>query len=282
MITARKMVKELLYRIYPRQDGYNIARVLWGPARGVRMKLDIREGGAYLTGQYDKWIFDRVRLDRLVRPGMVAWDCGAFYGYYAAIFRKLVGPGGKVEVFEASRRNHAVVAGLAELNGWSNVRVHKLAIGPDHSTIRFTTNLGGSCGPYGLGKVYDEQAVQLELEDVACCGVDELIAERGIAVPDIIKFDLETAETYALHNGQELFSNHRPLVLLELHGQEALDAAGSFLETYGYRAYSVWHLDQAGRPLFTDRAGLRALGCVPHMLFCHPAEDARRIDLLYS
>jgi FkbM family methyltransferase len=281
MPSAKSMLKGLLHRVFPREGAYNIVRILAGPARGVRMKLDIREGGSYLTGQYDRWIFDRVRLDRLVRPGMVAWDCGAFYGYYASAFRKLVGAGGRVEVFEASRTNHAVVATLPGLNGWRNVHVHKLAIGPDHSVIRFTTNLGGSSGPYGLDKDYGVADATLELEDVTCCGVDELIGERGVAVPDIIKFDLETAEIHALHNGPGLFTGRRPLMLLELHGEESMRAAGDFLQTYRYRAYSVWQLHMPGRSVFTDRASLEAFGSVPHMLLCHPAEDAARIDAIY-
>ena len=58
--SLKKSIKHILYSFLRNKDGYNIIRVLSGPARGVLMKLDLREGGSYLTGQYDKWIFDRI------------------------------------------------------------------------------------------------------------------------------------------------------------------------------------------------------------------------------
>ena len=270
MPILKTLFKQVLYRLYPREGGNNIVRVWGGPAKGVRMKIDIRLGASYLKGDYDQWIFDRVKLPEIVKPGMIAWDCGAFYGYYAAIFRNLVGTAGKVEVFEASGANYDVVSSLPRLNGWDNVRVHQLAVGPDHSTIQFTRNLGGSSGPFGLSKTYDETQ-QIELEDVTCCGVDELIEERGIPAPDIIKFDLESAEVFALHNGHYLFTTKRPIILLELHGTAALDAAGDFLDKYDYHAYSVWQLDLPERILFRNKASLVALNAVPHMLICFPS-----------
>jgi FkbM family methyltransferase len=270
MPLLKTLFKQVLYRLYPREGGNNIVRVWGGPAKGVRMKIDIRLGASYLKGDYDQWIFDRVKLPEIVKPGMIAWDCGAFYGYYAAIFRNLVGPAGKVEVFEASGANYEVVSSLPQLNGWDNVRVHQLAVGPDHSTIQFTRNLGGSSGPFGLSKTYDETQ-QIELEDVTCSGVDELIEERGIPAPDIIKFDLESAEVFALNNGHHLFTNKRPLILLELHGREALEAAADFLEKYDYHAYSVWQLNLPERIHFRDKQSLTALNGVPHMLICFPS-----------
>jgi FkbM family methyltransferase len=270
MDVFKNLLKQILYRVYPREGACNIVRVWDGPAKGVRMKIDIRLGASYLKGDYDQWIFDRVKLPEIVKPGMVAWDCGAFYGYYAAIFRKLVGPAGNVQIFEASGANYEVVSSLPRLNGWDNVRVHQLAIGPDHSRIQFTRNLGGSSGPFGLSKTYDENQ-RIELEDVTCCGVDELIEERGIPAPDIIKFDLESAEVFALKNGERLFTGKRPMILLELHGSEALEAAGDFLEKYDYNAYSVWQLDRSDRIFLHDKKSLASLNLIPHMLVCFPS-----------
>jgi FkbM family methyltransferase len=277
----KRLLKNLLYHLFPRVEGYNTIRILSGPARGMRMRIDIRDAGTHFTGRYDKWVFDRVRLHRLLRPGMVAWDCGAFYGYYACVFRSLVGDEGFVEVFEGSRRNHGVVSALPALNGWSNMRVHWMAVGPDHTTIPFTDNLGGDSGPYGMEKNFDESGLSLEITMVESSGVDELILERKVRVPDIVKFDLETAEIQALANGDVLFSQHRPLLLLELHGENAMRAAGDFLSRHRYRAYSVWELDMAHRSLFVDRASLSAHSHVPHMLLCFPGEKSEMIEDIY-
>ena len=70
-------------------------------------------------------------------------------------------------------------------------------------------------------------------------GVDELIALKNIKEPDFIKFDLESAEEFALHIGDKLFKEKRPLLLLELHGENAFLAVGLFLEKYNYKAAYV-------------------------------------------
>src|SRR5262249_28896647 len=84
--------------------------VLSGPARGVRLMLDVRSQGSYWIGTYDRWITDRLPMRNFLRPGDTAWDCGAFVGYYTVIFRRLVGRHGSVFSFEASGRNFGQVA----------------------------------------------------------------------------------------------------------------------------------------------------------------------------
>src|SRR5436309_22192 len=65
-------------------------RVRSGPAKGTTLVLDVRRNGSYWLGNYDRWILERIRLSDWLPAGGVAWDCGAFVGYYAAVFRKLV------------------------------------------------------------------------------------------------------------------------------------------------------------------------------------------------
>ncbi len=96
----KEIFKRVAYQLLPKEHGLNRISILKGPAKGTRMLIDIRLGGSYFLGNYDKWIFDEIALEKILKPGMVAWDCGAFYGYYAAIFRKLVGASGCVDVFE--------------------------------------------------------------------------------------------------------------------------------------------------------------------------------------
>ncbi len=269
MKKIKAAIKNIIYNLFPKVNGLNVVRVLAGPAKRTKMMLDLRIGGSYFIGNYDKWIFDRVPLKDILKPGMVAWDCGAFYGYYGAIFRNLVGKTGNVEIFEASSTNFNVVTNLPQLNKWDNVRVHNLAVGPDHSSIKFTTNLGGSSGPYGLSKTYNESEAELEIETVACSGVDELIEERGIAIPDLIKFDLESAEIFALKNGHNLFTTKKPIILLELHGQEALQAAAEFIEQYKYKAIIIYEMNMPNKRVFTTKEALLGIGYLPHMLYLY-------------
>lgn len=266
MRKIKKNIKTILYKLLSGKKGYADLKILSGPAKGTKLRLDIRKEGSYFLGTYDKWIFDRMKFSELIKPGMIAWDCGAYIGYYTAVFRKCLGTTGAVYTFEASSKNYNVVKHLSELNSWNNVHIVNCAVGPDHSVIRFANNLGGSNGPVGLSKNYAEA---LEIEEVICCGVDELVYEKGIPAPDLIKFDLETAEEFALHNGDKVFSIKRPVILLELHGEKALNATGLFLEKYNYKAVLVWDLPDP-KVIYRNSIDLIGIGYVPHMLMCTP------------
>lgn len=264
----KSLVKRGLHRLLTGRGDYRRLRVLSGPAKGSTLRLDLRKEGSYWLGTYDKWVFDRLPIERYLPLGSIAWDCGAYVGYYSACFRRLVGDAGTVHTFEASGPNYARLSQIAADNGWRNVHVHHLAVGPDHATIEFVENLGGSSGPYGLSKAYDASD-RLVISRVACAGVDELVEEYGVPAPDFIKFDLESAEEFALHNGPRVFTNRRPIVLLELHGQAAKNAAGDFFKRYDYEGVPV--IDYESRQyVCRSRADLDRIKHVPHMMICTP------------
>ena len=262
----KKFIKNILWNLLPKKNGLNVVKVLSGQAKGIKLLLDIRVGGAYFIGVYDKWIFNRIDFKNFIKPGMIVWDCGAYIGYYSAVFRKCLGNEGAVYTFEASSKNYDIVKQLPELNNWGNVFVINCAVGPDHTTIKFANNLGGSNGPVGLSKNYIEN---LEVEEVECCGVDELVFEKNIPVPDFIKFDLESAEEFALHNGDKVFKTKKSIILLELHGEKALEAAGLFLEKYNYHAVLVWDMPTP-KVLYKNLSDFKKLGFIPHMVLCKP------------
>jgi FkbM family methyltransferase len=243
--------------------------------------LDVRTQGSYWLGTYDRWILQRVPLKRFLRPGDTAWDCGAFVGYYTAIFRKLVGNTGFVFSFEASSQNYLQVTCIPKLNQWSNLAILNLAVGPDHTAVKFAAAEGGASGPIGLVHGVREH-ISSGVEDVQSCGVDELVYEKGVRQPHFIKFDLETGEIFALNNGHRLFAEARPYILLELHGEAALQATLKFIEYQQYLAAPVHELPKIREHndrnsfslwsrIFEERAqNFRSLpphDYPPHMLF---------------
>ena len=262
-------VKLFLWMLIPKRNGASQLRVLGGPAKGCILNLDLRKEGSYWLGNYDDWIFGGVPFEKFIKKGDVVWDGGAYVGYYTAYFRKLVGNDGVVHSFEASSANFERLKSLPHSNGWENVFIHNLAIGPDHTEISFVNNLGGSNGPYGLDKKYDENSLNVKIEKVQSCGVDELIEEKNIPYPAFIKFDLESAEEFALTNGDVLFKKHKPYLLLELYGEKARDAAGIFLEKYGYEAKIPGQFASDFKS-FNSFIDLKSLVEIPHMIFCAP------------
>ena len=76
--------------------------------------LDIRRNGAYWLGVYDSWILERIRISDWLPEGGVAWDCGAFVGYYSAIFRRVVGDRGRSQAGFGPYSNKAKLEKNAE------------------------------------------------------------------------------------------------------------------------------------------------------------------------
>jgi FkbM family methyltransferase len=265
----KTIIKNVLYYLVPKKNGYSNLSVKAGPAKGVKLRLDVRKEGSYWLGNYDQWIFDRIDFEKYIKPGDVLWDCGAYVGYYTAIFRKLSGENGKVYTFEASNKNYDRLKELPVLNEWSNVHIYNMAVGPDHTELEFVNDLGGASGPYGLSKSYAQSREELDILKVKCCGVDELITEQNVAMPDFIKFDLESAEVFALHNGDKVFKEKRPVILLELHGDEAKKAAGLFFEKYNYTGIIVSQLPNPINQL-RSLADFEKVAGVPHMVICTP------------
>jgi len=262
----KSIVKKILFSFLSGNKGYSDLKVLSGQAKGVTLRIDMRIEGSYWLGTYDKWIFDRIKFSDYIKPGMVLWDCGSYIGYYSAVFRKCIGENGEIYAFEASSKNYSVLKELPNLNKWENLHILNLAVGPENSSIKFANNLGGSNGPVGLSKKYNDE---LEVIEVECRGVDEIIDLEKAKAPDFVKFDLESAEVFALHNGDKLFKEKRPLLLLELHGKEAFEAAGLFLEKYNYRAAYVGDFPNPNNWYLTN-SDLKTIGFIPHMLFCMP------------
>jgi FkbM family methyltransferase len=273
MIFLKTLAKNMTWKIlrpFHNDDSWPMC-VLSGPAKGVMLNLDIRVNGAYWIGNYDKWILDHLQLQRWLKPGGVAWDCGAYVGYYGSIFRTVVGSAGIVDVFEASAKNYTRLAGMPKINGWENVTIHHLAVGSDHAVIEFAGDLEGSSGPAGMSKDIPHNT---KIERVQCSGVDELIHERGVNEPDFIKFDLETAEEFALHNGDALFSSKRPILLLELHGEVVLPAVASFLKKYDYQGWNILEFDDAKAQPLLDEHALRNR-VTSNTIVCLPTERKR-------
>jgi FkbM family methyltransferase len=237
----KTVVKNCLWKLFSDSDGLKNVTILTGPCKGVKLRIDFRNESAYWLGSYDRKILKLI-CD-ILKQGAVAFDCGTYLGYYGAAMRKAVGETGKVYLFEASTVNFNRVSALPANNKWLNVEVFNLAIGQHHSVIRFATNLGAASGPVDMpGKNLDLQNV--EIEEVKCCGIDELVYEMGLPAPDFIKLDIETGECYALVNGKKLWENKRPVLLVELHRDKknrpyAFEAAEKFLKDFNYLGKEV-------------------------------------------
>ena len=245
----RSLVKQTAYKaitvVGGDPGGFVVMPILAGPAKGLRLKLDlVKRREALFWGNYERQILDR--LDKIVKPGWTVWDCGTHIGYYSCYFARAVGSNGHVVVVEPDIRNLNRTKENIERNNMKNFTVQNTAVGRPGGMIEFCISDNSNShipglyvgGPSQKAEWASKEA-SLQKVMVDCAGLDELYFERGLPKPDLIKLDIEGAEIEALQHVDRLVREVRPLIVLELHNPECDAAAWKFAVKTGCTLQSL-------------------------------------------
>ena len=185
----------------------------------------------YIDGQYEP--NELHALTEQIRQGMCVFDVGANAGVFTLVAAKLVGDGGIVHAFEPSPRDRERLLANVRLNRQSNVRVHAEALGgaagkailavagaehPGHNTIG--------------GFAYSDDAAAYSVE-VDVTTLDEIVAREGLNRLDILKIDVEGAETAVLLGAKAALGRFRPIILVEAQDASLRQAGSSVSELLG-------------------------------------------------
>jgi Methyltransferase FkbM domain len=84
-----------------------------------------------------------------------------------------------------------------------------------------------------------------EIIAVPVTTLDDFVAGGG-PVPRLIKIDVEGGEYEVLRGGASLFAMHRPLIIAEVHRQEAAEKISAWLEEFHYS--SEWRIPEEKYP----------------------------------
>lgn len=240
---AKRPIKRMSKRLFSNKDGLAIMRILSGPARGSRLALDLAKEASYWVGSYDRRIIKEIV--KHCTKGMTAYDCGAYIGYYTAVFASVVGSNGRVVTLEPDPRNFMRVQRQVDLNGWKHVRTLQAALGSGHTTVEFFLNDGSAAksrivrcytGP-GTASMHGREDGKSVL--VQSVSLDNLIFDMGYPEPDFIKIDIEGAEYMALRHCSRMAREIRPTILVELHNRKCDKAAAAFMEAYSYSGINL-------------------------------------------
>lgn len=200
--------------------------VLKGLNRGRRWRVGASIHGCWL-GIYEA---DKQRqLAALVKPGMVAWDIGANAGFYTLALSRLVGGGGRVYAFEPLGENVANLLGHMDMNRCDNVTLFQLALSNADGLASFQTGQSNATGRLSESANYR----------VPTATVDRLIDQGQALAPDIVKMDVEGAESRVLEGARELLRMGRTTWLIALHGADQRAAVGRLLTEHGYAIHRI-------------------------------------------
>lgn len=127
-------------------------------------------------------------LQERIGPGDVVWDIGANVGVYAAQFSAWVGPEGQVVAFEPVPATFdRLVAATKEL---ANVTLVPAALGPTAGTSRIYVASDAASGTHSL----TPREAGREVLEIAVEVGDQVVSQRGVQTPNVLKIDVEGSE----------------------------------------------------------------------------------------
>ena len=215
----------------------SVATIFRGPSKGLRYHMYPEFGLAHLYGGWEPEVLDL--LSRIVKPGYVVYDVGANYGLHSLLMARCVGPTGKVFAFEPMPDICAAAAKNRNLNGFAQIELVPEAISNVKGITEFVIGHHEGAGHLSTaGRGNAEETERGRRVSVMVTTIDDFIAE-GKPEPDLLKIDIEGAESAALQGAKKTLTTKRPKLMIELHTPEQDRLVGSQLLAAGYCAFRV-------------------------------------------
>ena len=227
-------VRWLLTRAAP--DEPVVVEVAGGLARGLRLRVDLKREKYFWLGTHEMPV--QRALQREVRPAMTVYDVGAHLGFFTLALARLVGPQGRVLAFEPLPANVLLLRENLAMNPAvsANVQVIEAAVAGESARTRLFAAASST-----MARITTPTADHVGTHEVETLTLDELVFARGAPPPQVVKMDIEGAEGLALAGARRLLGEVAPLLLIEVHGEEAARAVWEELRQAGYRVFTLEH-----------------------------------------
>ena len=197
-----------------------------------------------MDNTYDTFLFNRLHSEKM--EGKVVYDIGAHIGFHSFYFAKLVGLKGKVYAFEPNPKNIERLNLIREKNPdiKNIIQVCDVAVSNVSGTEIFSMSdeveSGRSSGSYidtadtiwERGAFVSRGFTEIQVKTVP---IDHLKTTLQITdAPDILKIDVEGAESLVLLGAMNTFREKKPLIFLEVHSMQNMFDVVSILSSLSY------------------------------------------------
>ena len=199
MSAIGRILRRAKHWLVPKERAFR--KVLFGPAAGCWMPLDLNHEMRLYLGVYERELWSSYR--KLLRSGMKSFDIGGRDGYSALMLAKRTRA--EVVSFECEP------AGVAEM---------AVIFGRNEFPIRAVEAFVGAPG-----------------DPLTTMTVDT--AATTFFVPDFLKIDVEGGEAAVLRGAEKVLSSRRPAMIVETHGADVERECLAILEQHRYRVTIV-------------------------------------------
>lgn len=216
------------------------------PAKGIQIFFD--PSGPWqkdiMNNTYDTFLFENLAKENLT--GKVIFDIGAHIGFHSFYFARLVGPKGKVYAFEPNPKNVQRLNLIREknLDIKNIISVFDIAVSDVLGTEEFSMSedieSGRSSGGFidTADTIWGREAFKMRgftEKKVKTIPLDLFKQELGIQEsPDLIKLDVEGAESLVLLGAKNTLMGKKPILLLEVHSMLNMFNVVSILSSLSY------------------------------------------------
>jgi FkbM family methyltransferase len=200
-----------------------------GPGKGLWIHLNPRYEMEYLEGNYEAPV-ERILLSNL-RPGTVFYDVGAHIGVFSLIAARNLGAQGSVFVFEPDPSNVRRIKEHASRNQLDAIQIIPKAVCSTVGRLRFQRASFQSSMNRGV-LVEDTAAAEESTIEVESITLDAVAREHDL--PSLIKIDVEGSEAAVLGGSEEVFRSAKPLLVCEIHHEQASSDVTRWLLARGY------------------------------------------------
>ena len=182
------------------------------------------------------------------------FDVGANWGFYVLLAHKHRDAGCQIVAFEPHPQSAKELRTQITLNGIGGATVVEAAMSDRAGTLEFL-DTGSAIGQKMAG--LDNEFADARRISVPTITLDAAAEQYGM--PDLIKLDVEGAENLVLEGGKTVLTRHRPILLVEVHGEERSGRLYELMKGYGYRCQ-------------TPAGAVVNDGSYHHQLVCMPDE----------
>ncbi|MGH9369573.1 MAG: FkbM family methyltransferase [Thermoanaerobaculia bacterium] len=203
-----------------------LLRVRSGLGEGLLLRLSPRWEVSLWQGTYEPEV--QRLLDRLLRPGITFYDIGAGIGFYSFVAARR---GAQVFAFEPDEKNARYIEEHGRMNGvLPGLQViHKAVYS---RTGEMSLHAARWERGHGNAAVNLDQPASTASLRISCVTLDHFAVEHPL--PQLLKVDVEGAESEVLKGGTELFSAVRPDLLCEVHDSPNRAFVEDWLRLRGY------------------------------------------------